>query len=147
MSLRFPLVLSVLFSLLLCGCSTLTEFVIVNSTDKPVTVRLVFTGNNHDTFKTSTTAQLEESDKKWNDLSAEEVQFDEENRAYTLSLPADHALLVTTEINYSGHEHELFPISEIILSQDEDVKEFKGKSAQLAFQTKKNGSYRLVYRP
>lgn len=137
----------VLVSVLLCGCSTLTEFVIVNSTDKPLAVRLVFTANNQDTFKTTTTPQLEESDRKWNDLSGEAVQFDEENRAYTLSLPAAHALLVTTEINYSGHEHELLPISEIILSQDEDVKEFKGKSAQLAFQTKKNGSYRLVYRP
>ncbi|MCA9776685.1 MAG: hypothetical protein KC800_08220 [Candidatus Eremiobacteraeota bacterium] len=136
----------VLIAAITCGCSTLHDFAIINASSEPVQVSVRYRNKQEVYFKITSAELFSQSDKKWVDLTAGQFDFDKEKKAYTVTVEPGQALLVEEEINYTGHEHEIFEIEKISFNQGEKTRELEGKAAQTAFEQQDGSDYALIFK-
>ena len=134
-----------LIAVVVCGCSTLHDFAIINSTSEPLQVNIKYLNKNEVFFKTTTAELFQQSDKQWTDLEASRVEVDGKEGAYTIEIAPGQALLVEEEINYVDHEHEIFQITKLTFTQGEKTSTLEGKAAQTAFKKQDSSDYALVF--
>jgi hypothetical protein len=128
--------------LLLAGCSRLNDFVIVNSSNKPVGISIQYSREVFE-LKIAGVEQYEGSNDPWQILSADQCEIDPDSKTVTLNLPPHRALLVAQAINYTGHDTETFEIVKLTIGQEQ----YEGKEAQKLFQPGKNDNFEVQLSP
>lgn len=141
---RRPLYLVLaLLALFLAGCSTLTDFAIVNRSGEPLTVSLVF---RHAAQPPAImpVQQFDNGEYSWRELGPQGFQAKNEGREIQLTLVNGQALRVSQELNYTGHEHETLDLQALKLAGKNGEQEYEGKAAQQLFR-KQSGRYVVEY--
>ena len=133
-----------LVAVAVCGCSTLHDFAIINSTSEPLKVTIKYLNKEEVYFKTTTAELFKQSDKQWTDLEASKIEIDREKGTYTIEIAPGQAMLVEEEINYVDHDSELFQITKLTFLQGEKSSTLEGKAAQTAFKKQEGLDYALV---
>jgi len=125
------------------GCSFLTEFVVVNESERAVEVSYKvkkYPGQFSPPVPPSTLPASQLSSKwrrEWTKLDDSQIRLDENNRTVTVRLNPHDALFVADMHNYFGHDDprdaENFPIDEIgVIGSDGEVK-LAGDQARRGF--------------
>lgn len=137
---------------LLAACSYATDFVIVNESDGPITIRYEVK-NFPGPFYPSTTpgvvaaSELSEDGQQWNP-----VQFavDEASRSVTTQLMPGQALRIATMNHYTGHDDpndaEKYQIRRIIVSGTRGELNLSDQQARTAFTKVASTLYTLTYK-
>ena len=128
-----------------CGCSTLHDFAIINSTSESLQVTVSYLNKQEVYFKLTTAELFQQSDKRWTDLEASKIKVDKDRGTFRVEIPPGQALLVEEEINYVDHEHETFQIAKLSFAQGEQTRTLEGKAVQTAFKKQEGLDYALVF--
>ena len=135
-----------LLAVVTCGCSTLHDFAIINSTSAPLQVSITYLDKQESNFRTTTAELFQHSDKKWTDLEASKIKVDKEPGTFILEIAPGKALLVEEAINYLGHDEEIFQIKKLTFVQGEEFTTLEGKEAQTAFRKQEGLDYALIFK-
>jgi hypothetical protein len=135
------LLLIVLTSSILGGCSFSTDYVIVNSSGGAVQVTYTIAPTSIDPLAATGVgipAMLPTSElngREWRKLPAAEFAFDRSNRTVTVSLPPNQGLLITRGGDYNPNPPvaEKFIIEEIRIAGPNGEIIFKGDAVRKAF--------------
>ena len=147
---RFIFIVLVGSFLLLAACSYPTDFVIVNESDGPITIRYEVKDSpgrfyppvDPGVFPAS---QLSESGKQWSPI---EFELDEVSRSVTTRLMPGQALRITTLNHYSGHDHDdawKFQIRKILVSGTRGELTLTDEQARTTFTKVSRTLYTLTY--
>lgn len=134
-----------LVAVVTCGCSTLHDFAIINSTSESLHVTVTYLNKQEVYFRLTTAELFQQSNKKWTDLEASKIKVDKDRKTYSVKIPPGQALLVEEAINYVGHEHETFQIAKLSFAQGEQTRTLEGKAVQTAFKKQEGLDYALVF--
>lgn len=139
----------------LSGCSYLTDFVVVNESDRSVEVR--YRIKDHPgpfvppiapaTLAISSLSTKENDD--WNELAGEAYRVDQQNRTITVELISQHALRVARMHNYArkdSFDAARFPVEEILVTGDSGELKLAGEQVRLAFAEKSKALCILTYK-
>ena len=153
---RVLTLLTFALALLLTACSYTTNFVVVNTTDRPLELRYKIKASGRDPLQLAgellkTTAEkLRGGDSEWQRLSPEEYTVDREARVVTLRVMPQEALAVRRLTNYGGHDDtadaESFAIEEIRLKGTSGEVTLQGDEARRAFLRESDNLYTLTYK-
>jgi hypothetical protein len=142
--------------LLLSACSFTTNFVVLNESARPVTVKYRIKYSRSEPFQEAgepakiAEANLRDRDKQWQTLESGEYQLEREERTVTIELMPHEALRVFHLSNYSGHDEadnvNRFGIDEISLSGASGEVGFQGDQARRQFVEESSTLYVLSYR-
>lgn len=138
---RASLLLVILVSLFLGGCSFSTDYVVVNSSSAPVQVIYIIAQTSIDPLVATGVgipAMLPASEltgREWRKLSAAEFAFDRVNRSVTVSLPPNQGLLITRGGDYNPDPSAAtnFIIKELRIAGSNGEMILKGDAVQKAF--------------
>jgi hypothetical protein len=134
-------------ALFLTSCSTLSEFMIVNDSGSEIEVEYkVKDINNYELPRITDSAKISGMSKEWQNLSEDSLKVDKETRTINVKLPGNKAVIVASDVNYSGHDTEDFSIESIKIKSGESAVEYTGKQAQRTFIRQKNEDYVIVYK-
>lgn len=137
---------------LLAACSYLTDFVIVNESDGPITIRYEvkdFPGPFSPPVAPGVlpASQLSEDGQQWNPV---QYELDEASRSVTTRLMPGQALRITTIHHYSGHDDpsdaENFQIRKITVSGSRGELNLTDELARTAFSKVARTLYTLTYK-
>jgi hypothetical protein len=112
-SIHLLLLLLLSCALFMTGCSFLTDFVVVNNSDRPIEVRYRIRNSPSNlmlvcgTPAVTTSRQLKASDEKWEDLSVSQYQVNPENRLITVPLMPEQALRITSNRSAENRDWEI----------------------------------------
>jgi len=141
--------------LALAACSYSTDFVVVNDSGSPVTVRY--------TFKSGYRAQsccaerpakrpldrLDDDDAAWRDVPSGEFSYDASAGAVTLALGPGEALRVFTGSGWRGHgdegDDQSFAIESVRIEGANGAVQYEGRQAQYQFRWENDQLYKLTY--
>lgn len=150
---RYLLLMVLLASLLLfAACSYTTDFVIVNETDGPITVRYEvedFPGQFYVPLTPEVVAasELSEHDKQWNPV---QFEVDEASRSVTTRLMPGQALRIATMNSYGGHDDPnsayKYSLRRITVSGSRGELDLMGEQARTTFTKVTRGLFTLTYR-
>lgn len=146
---KLKIALLLLAALVLSACSAKSaEFIIANNTKEDLVVQFKYKNEKRIIYKPriTTVEKLEDTGRKWLEISLENYEIDPESRVVRVKLAAGEALLVTNVNDYQGHEKdEEFGVQMINLSGSSGVQMYEGKDAQTAFKKQTNGNYVIFY--
>jgi hypothetical protein len=138
----------VLFS----ACSYVTDFVVVNESDGPITIRYEikdYPGPFYppDVPGVVPASQLSEDGQQWNPV---QFELDEATRSVTTRLMANQALRIATMNHYSSHDDpndaQKFQIRRIIVSGPRGELDLTDEQARTSFKKVARTLYTLTYR-
>jgi hypothetical protein len=143
-------------ALLVTSCSSISEFVVVNGTDKPIEVQYTF----KERFATARCCPLGEKperksvsdlkgDAPWTPVEEDGYAYNPSAARLTVVVRPAEALLVTRVNNYAGHdagEDESFALKSVRVTGEGGTIFLEGLQAQAAFGRVEPGLYALTYR-
>ncbi len=144
--------LSFCFVFSLAGCSSRDDFVVINKSDRTITVqyRLKRTSGlpgNYFNFKPPAKLPLSEFEKaeyQWQDLARDQYQFDDFTGTLRVTLAPEEVLLVDSAINYRGSENQ-FDLESINILGARGSISLEGRQAQTQFKLE-DKKYVIRYR-
>ena len=147
---RFIVIVLIGFFSLFAACSYVTDFVIVNESDGPITIRYEvkdFPGPLYPPVAPGVVAasQLSEHGKQWGPI---EFELDEASRSVTTRLMPGQALRITALNHYSGHDHDdawKFQIRKIMVSGTRGELTLTDEQARTTFTKVSRTLYTLTY--
>ena len=149
---RFIVIVLIGFFSLFAACSYLTDFVIVNESDSPVTIRYEmkdYPGRVYPPVAPGVipVSQLTEGGKQWSPI---EFELDEPSRSVTTRLMPGQALRIATLNHYSGHDDphdaQKFQIRKIMVSGTRGELNLTDEQARTTFTKVSMTLYTLTYR-
>ena len=148
MKLKIKCIAVLIFALLLCACSTVEEFIIVNNSNAALKVEYRYKNQNlfFGELRKISADNLMNSVKNWLELSTDEYQIDQKTKTVWVTIAPNEALIIEKEVNYLGHDREEFNIERLNLSGINGTLEFEGKQAQTQFEKQENGDYVIFYK-
>lgn len=129
--------LTLLLLLGLCACSTLTDFVLLNDSGKPLTVTLTYQRPPHQIGLLSREAF--EAGEPWQPLKTKEQDLEVE-----VQLKPGEALRTSEELNYTGHDRERLNLKKAVIARANSEDVFEGKALQNLYK-KEDGRYIFRY--
>lgn len=149
---KLSLLALLVLSVVLNGCSFVSDLVVVNLSDKPVEVRYRFKGNHRSSSfgpdtKPSTKKHDEISrDYDWKELPADQYEVDSYSRTVTVTVAPQTALLMDRINGYLPENDEAFPISEIAMSGENGTIMLFGEQVRRRFDHAKKQVYTVSYK-
>lgn len=141
---------------LFAGCSYITDFAVVNESDRPIEVRYRVK-NYPGPFAApvapaviATSQMSAKGGQQWSTLTADRYQLDQANRTVTVRVMPNEALLVADMHNYNGHgdpwDAKQFPIDEITIQGSGGEVCFRGSQSRTSFSEVSSALYTITYR-
>ncbi len=155
---RKPLhLLSLALLLLLSGCSTREDFVVLNRSGEVVELRYKIkrctgdmSGDNSETHQPHklTVKEFQKSDRAWNRVSKADYKYDARDCSYTVKVAPDEATLVDYAYNYRGPDSEgselHFEVEALSIKGAKGEILLEGRQAQTQFKLE-SGAYVITY--
>jgi hypothetical protein len=141
--------LLVLFGILsmLTSCSTSTDFVIINSTDKEIEVRYTFKARNEVRYPAILSVGDFKARKEWQQLTeaGSEFELDDRTGTFAYKLAPKTVLRLDNISNYYESESQ-FRVGKISITGADGSHDLAGRQAQFAFTEVDNGDMGIVYK-
>lgn len=147
----------VLLALTFAACSYVTEFVVVNESERPIEVRYKVKGTpsgfpplNEIPVKMDASQLGSHKRDMWKELSPDQYRLNQEQRTVTAVLQPHEALLVTSMHHYIGDEDPIdvanWPIDEVGVTGADGGITFTGQKARKSFCYVSRVLYTLTYK-
>ena len=132
-----------LAALFFVGCSTLQDFVLVNSGSESRTVVLEFRGK-PEALMQMDSGSLEESSSAWNPLRGKALKTTGSGQELELTIAPGQGVRVLVALNYTGHDNDTLDLESVTL---EDGTTIRGKELQHRFEKNSSGRYIFALDP
>jgi hypothetical protein len=136
------------------ACSYISNFVVLNDSNKPIEVRYKIRDSSYEPFQlvpepgTASESNLSRADNHWQPLSSQDYHLG--GRTVTLTVQPHEGLRVESIPNYPGHEDtsaaDRFQIDEIIIAGGSGELRIHGEETRIKFVEQSESLYLLRYR-
>ena len=151
---RYNTILVLALVLTQSACSYISDFVVLNDSEKPIEVRYTVKGSSYEPFQLidepAKTSQpnLPSTDNHWQRLTSREYNLDA--RIITVTVQPHEALRVESIPNYPGHDDasaaDRFQINDIIITGGRGEVKIQGEQARNKFAEQSESLYLLTYK-
>lgn len=127
------------------SCSTVSNFIVINSSNADLEIEYQIKGI-YKNPKRISAENIGKSEEKWQEFPNDDLIIDRNLKTIKLKLASNEALLITSKLNYMGHDSDDLEVERIKLSGKNGISEFEGKQVKMQFGKEDKGNYVIFYK-
>ena len=146
---KLSLLALIVLSVFLSGCSTSSELVLINRSDRPVEVRYRIKesfGFAPEQPAIKTLAELKDDDTVWRKLPADQYVADSHSQTVTVTVAPNTALLVDRVSGTQVPRADSFVLSELVIRGAYGTIMLHGEQLRKSFVSEKRQRYAIEYK-